>query len=132
MGLAKGKAKNTDAHFVPVADQADLDRLLAASAERPVVLFKHDYACSISVHAYWDMATVPGEVALIDVEQQRAISREVATRLGVVHESPQVIVVRDGQPVYAASHWGISREAVTKAADRTDASASTQGDASPG
>jgi bacillithiol system protein YtxJ len=130
MGIAKGTAKDTNAHFVPVSDQEDLDRLLAASAERPVVLFKHDYACSISVRAYWDMAAVPGEVSLIDVERQRALSQEVAARLGVVHESPQVIVVRDGQPVYAASHWEISRDAVTQAADRTEASADNQGDVS--
>lgn len=125
-----GIAKDTHAHFIPVSNQEDLDRLLAASGEQPVVLFKHDYACSISVRAYWDMAAVPGEVALIDVARQRALSQAVATRLDVKHESPQVIVVRDGQPVYAASHWEISGEAVTHAADRADSSADNQGDAS--
>lgn len=132
MGTAKGTAKDTNAHFIPVSNQEDLDRLLAASAERPVVLFKHDYACSISVRAYWDMAGVPGDVSLIDVERQRALSQEVAARLGVKHESPQVIVVRDGQPVYAASHYGISREAVTRAADRTEATPDNPADASAG
>jgi bacillithiol system protein YtxJ len=131
MGRAKGSVKETNAHFVPVSNQEDLDRLLAASAEQPVVLFKHDFACSISVRAYWNIAAVPGEVALIDVERQRALSQAVAARLGVKHESPQVIVVRDGQPVYAASHWEISWEAVTRAADRAEASAGNQGDASP-
>ncbi len=47
-----GIAKDTHAHFIPVSNQEDLDRLLAASGEQPVVLFKHDYACSISVRAY--------------------------------------------------------------------------------
>jgi bacillithiol system protein YtxJ len=129
MGIAKGTAKDTNAHFIPVSSQEDLDRLLAASAERPLVLFKHDYACSISVRAYWDMAAVPGEVSLIDVERQRALSQDVAARLGVVHESPQVIVVRDGQAVYAASHWEISPEAVTRAAHRAEPGADDKGGA---
>ncbi|MDQ2652906.1 MAG: bacillithiol system redox-active protein YtxJ [Chloroflexota bacterium] len=130
MGIANGTAKDTSANFVPVSTQEDLDRLLTASTEQPVVLFKHDYACSISVRAYWDLAAVPGEVSLIDVERQRALSQEVAARLGVTHESPQVIVVRDGQAVYAASHWEISREAVTRAAGRAEPGADDQGGAS--
>ena len=130
MGRAKGSVTDPNAHFISVSNQEDLDRLLAASAEQPVVLFKHDFACSISVRADWDMAAVPGEVALIDVERQRALSQAMAAQLGVKHESPQVIVLRDGQPVYAASHWEISREAVTHAADRAEASADNQGDAS--
>ncbi len=129
MGMAKGRAKETDAHFVPVSDQEDLDRLLAVSAERPVVLFKHDDDCSISIRAFWDLAAVPGEISLIDVEQHHALSQAVAARLGVEHESPQVIVVRDGRPVYAASHWDISPEAVTHAAGRDEADAPPRSDA---
>ena len=129
MRIVKGQAKNTDAHFVPVADQEDLERLLAESREQPVVLFKHDFACSISVRAYWELAAVPGEVSLIDVEQQHALSQALASQLGVRHESPQVIVVRDGQPVYTASHWEISREAVTRAAGRDESGDSIQQDA---
>ena len=84
------------------------------------MLFKHDYACSISVRAYHDLANVPGDIALIDVERDHALSQSLAARLGVLHESPQVIVVRDGAPVYAASHWNISSGDVTSAAGRSD------------
>jgi bacillithiol system protein YtxJ len=103
-------------HFVPVADRADLDRLFAASAEQPVVLFKHDGACHISAHAYRELAAVPIEVPLIDVGRQQGLAEEVARRTGIAHESPQVIVLRDGRPVYAASHWDITGEAVARAA----------------
>ena len=129
MGMAKGRAKETDAHFVPISTQEELDRLLAASSMQPIVIFKHDYDCSISVRAFWDLAAIPGEVSLIDVEQYHALSQAVAAQLGVEHESPQVIVVRDGQPVYAASHWDISPEAVTHAAGRDEADAAPRSDA---
>lgn len=116
MGIARGTATDPQAHFVPVADQDDLERLFAASSEQPVVLFKHDYSCSISVQAYYELAALPGEIPLIDVERQQALASEVATRMGIAHESPQVIVIRHGRPVYAASHWDITREDVARVA----------------
>ena len=111
-----GTARDPEEHFVPVADRADLDRLFAESAEQPVVLFKHDFACHISANSYRELAAVPGEVPLIDVGRQMGLADEVASRTGIEHESPQVIVLRDGQPVYAASHWDITGEAVARAA----------------
>ena len=116
VGTTRGAAGDAEDHFVPVADQADLDRLLAESAEEPVVLFKHDFACPISANAYRELAAVPGEVSLIDVERQKGLADEVVSRTGIEHESPQVIVLRNGQPIYAASHWDISGEEVARAA----------------
>lgn len=115
MGNPEGTAKKTDEHIVPVSDQEDLERLFAASAEQPVVLFKHEYGCPISAHAYSEIAKVPYEISLIDVARQKALSMDVATRLGVRHESPQVIVLRDWQPVYDSSHWDITRDDVIRA-----------------
>jgi bacillithiol system protein YtxJ len=111
-----GTARDLEEHFIPVGNQADLDRLFAESAERPVILFKHDFACHISANAYRELAAVPGEVPLIDVGRQEGLADEVASRTGIEHESPQVIVLRNGQPVYAASHWNITGEEVTRAA----------------
>ena len=116
MGTAMDTAEAPEGPFVPVADRAGLDRLFAASAERPVVLFKHDFACPISANAYRELAALPGEVPLIDVERQKELAAEVASRTGIEHESPQVIVLRDGRPVYAASLWDITAEDVARAA----------------
>ena len=110
-------ARDPEEHFVPVADRADLDRLFAESVEQPVVLFKHDFACHISANAYRELAAVPGEVPLIDVGRHEGLADEVASRTGIGHESPQVIVLRDGRPVYAASHWDITGEKVARAVE---------------
>jgi len=109
-------ARDPEEHFVPVADQVDLDRLFTESAEQPVVLFKHDFSCHISANAYRELAAVPVEVPLIDVGRQQELADEVAIRTGIEHESPQVIVLRNGRPVYAAAHWDISAEEVARAA----------------
>ena len=109
-------ARDPEEHFVPVADQVDLDRLFTESAEQPVVLFKHDFSCHISANAYRELAAVPVEVPLIDVGRQQELADEVAIRTGIEHESPQVIVLRNGQPVYTASLWHISGKEVARAA----------------
>ena len=109
-------ARDPEEHFVPVADRTELDRLFAESAEQPVVLFKHDFACHISANAYRELASVPGEVPLIDVARQKELADAVASRTGIEHESPQVIVLHNGRPVYAASHWDITAEEVVRAA----------------
>jgi bacillithiol system protein YtxJ len=114
-GTAIGTARDAQDHFVPVVDLADLDRLLAESAEEPVVLFKHDFACPISANAYRELAAIPAEISLIDVERQIGLADEVVNRTGIDHQSPQVIVLRNGQPIYAASHWDISGEEVARA-----------------
>ena len=116
LGTAKGTPRDPEEHFIPVADREDLDQLLAESVEQPVVLFKHDFACPISLNAYRELAAIPCQVPLIDVERQKGLAAEVANRIGIEHESPQVIVVRNGRPIYAASHWDITGEDVARAA----------------
>jgi bacillithiol system protein YtxJ len=114
--MSMSTAGDPEEYFVPVADRTDLDWLFVESAEQLVVLFKHDFACHISANAYRELAAVPGEVALIDAARQEGLAGEVANRTGIEHESPQVIVPRNGQPVYAASHWDINGVEVARAA----------------
>jgi len=102
-------------HFQKVQDLKALQELLEQSTEKPVVIFKHSTTCAISAGAYEQMAGLNGEVALIDVQSARDISREIAMTTGVEHESPQVIIMRNGKPVWHTSHWDITRETVEKA-----------------
>jgi len=102
-------------HFQKIQDLKALQELLEQSTEKPVVIFKHSTTCPISTGAYEQMARLNREVALIDVQSAREISREIAVSTGVEHESPQVIIMRNGKPVWHTSHWDITRETVEKA-----------------
>jgi len=51
-------------------------------------------------------------VYLVDVIAQRPLSREIAARLGIRHESPQVIVLRNGAVAWHGSHSDVSAEAL--------------------
>jgi bacillithiol system protein YtxJ len=61
------------------------------------------------------MEQVDGEVNLVEVQSARSVSKEIATRVGIAHESPQVIVLRRGKAVWNASHFQIKANVVTAA-----------------
>lgn len=98
----------------------DLDRLLERSKANPVLIFKHSTQCSISSEVYEEFlrfAEPAGGLicGLVLVIENRELSDTIASRLGVRHESPQAIVVRDGQPAWNASHWSISADSLRRA-----------------
>lgn len=102
-------------HFVRLIEKSALEEIADRSKSQPVVIFKHSLTCPISAAAYSQMAAYAGEVSLIEVQIARELSREIENRLGVAHESPQVIVLHNGQVVWNASHFAITVDAVTQA-----------------
>ncbi|MEN9337658.1 MAG: hypothetical protein RLZZ500_2645 [Bacteroidota bacterium] len=98
--------------WTPLTDLKELDAMIQASYTQPVLVFKHSTRCSISrmalrqFEADWNLE---GKITpyFLDLLEYRPISNAIAERLGVVHQSPQVIVIKDGLAVYDASHEGI-------------------------
>lgn len=103
------------ARFSPVPDESSLDRWFATSCERPVILFLHDPGCPISARAYRQMSTIDSEIPLVDVRRNHTLSRAIEARTGIRHESPQVIMLDQGQPIWSASHYAITADAVEDA-----------------
>ena len=84
------------------------------------VLLKHGAHCPISRAARGEMQTFADQrpdvvVHLLEVTEHRDLSDYVAERLGVVHESPQLFVLRDGVPVSRAEHFDISARGLEQA-----------------
>jgi len=100
--------------FIRIQDQQSLDRLLAESKVRPILLFKHSNSCGISSRAYREMEKLD-DVNLLEVQTARELSREIATITGVRHETPQVIVLKDGKAVWNASHYDVDAKSVSEA-----------------
>jgi len=113
------EASKQSADFIPVEDTGGLAELFTRSDDAPVVLFKHSTTCPISAHAHREMsrldAGAAGSVALVVVQSARPVSNEIAERTGLRHESPQAIVLRKGRPVWSASHYDITADAVAQA-----------------
>jgi bacillithiol system protein YtxJ len=102
-------------HFVKITETASFEALTERSRDRPTVIFKHSLTCPISSAAYERMEEFDGEVALVEVQRARPLSAEIENRLGVAHESPQVIVLSKQQAVWSASHFAITAAAVAAA-----------------
>jgi bacillithiol system protein YtxJ len=103
--------------FLRIDDRAALDNLITDSKQKPVIVFKHSNACSISSRAYREMEKVQDQVNILEVQSAREVSRELANLTGVRHETPQVIVLRDGKAVWNASHFDVQAGAVAKAVE---------------
>jgi bacillithiol system protein YtxJ len=103
--------------FNPVSGVEAFGDLLEQSRNETIILFNHDPHCPISARAFKQMEQLEGDVMLVDVSRERSLTREIQGKTGVRHESPQVIVLRDGQPTWSASHFAITTDAVQNATD---------------
>jgi bacillithiol system protein YtxJ len=98
----------------PISDVAALEAAIAESCERPVLLFKHSRTCGISCEAFDELQLHLSEAMglaaykLITVQSHRRVSDEASQRLGIRHETPQAILLKDGRPVWNASHFRIT------------------------
>jgi len=101
--------------FFKITSKEELKQLLSNSNNKPVVVFKHSTSCPISSRAYREMEQLDGDVGLVVIQSARDISRELELVTGVRHESPQVIVLKDGKAVWTASHFDVQAGAVEKA-----------------
>ena len=101
--------------FFKIDNKETLDKLITDSKTKPIVIFKHSNACGISASAYREMEKLEDQVNLLEVQSARDVSRELADLTGVRHETPQVIVLKDGKAVWNASHFEVKAGAVRQA-----------------
>lgn len=98
--------------WIPLHSTEQIAPLIAQSQQRPQVIFKHSTRCGTSSLALsrLEKATPPAvaDFYFLDLIRYRALSQELANRFGVVHESPQVLLIRNGICTYTESHLGIS------------------------
>ena len=86
------------------------------SFEQPICIFKHSTRCSISSMAKfrlegdWDFSEDKLKPYLLNVIQNRNLSLQIADDFQVHHESPQLLLIRDGECTYEESHLDISVE----------------------
>lgn len=100
-------------NWVLLDDNSKLLKAIEESFTKDVVIFKHSTTCSISLMAKrrleedWDDLenVIP---YYLDLKSFRSISDEVAERFSIHHESPQILLIRQGECIYDASHFDIT------------------------
>jgi len=99
-------------HHLNSMDQ--LDGIVEESKLKPVAIFKHSTRCGVSrgglktFEKEYDYSDDLIKAYFLDLLAYREISNEIAARFGVHHESPQLIVIQNGNVVYHDSHHSIA------------------------
>lgn len=83
------------------------------------LLFKHSTTCPISAKAFEEFKAYAADgdtpAAIVHVIEDRPVSNQIAEDFGIKHESPQIFLLKDGEPVWNASHWKITRDSIREA-----------------
>jgi len=98
-----------------------LEEVWQTSKEKPTLLFKHSTTCPVSAKAFQEFQTFLQEndeeigAFFVKVRESRPVSNEIAEELGVVHQSPQIILVKDEEAKWDASHMKITVDSIKEA-----------------
>ena len=101
-------------NWIPLTSISQIDEIVERSKEIPCVIFKHSSRCGISAMAKfrlkgdWGFAEGELEAYFLDLISQREVSKAVAKKFSIQHESPQLLVIQDGNCTCHASHLDIS------------------------
>ncbi|AHJ99506.1 bacillithiol system redox-active protein YtxJ [Hymenobacter swuensis] len=98
----------------PLTQSEQLTDIVRESFEQPVIIFKHSTTCSISaaakgkVERQWAGAGLDNaKIYYLDLLRFRPISQEIAQKFSVHHESPQLLLIQNGECTLDSSHMAI-------------------------
>lgn len=103
-------------NWLNLTEESQLDSITIESKAHPVVIFKHSTRCSISAMAKGrlERSQQPENISFyyLDLIKHRNVSNKIAEVYHVYHESPQVLLIKDGECIYDESHNGISMDEI--------------------
>jgi len=119
---------NSPLNWIKLTSEEEVRNLVeVTSKELPCVIFKHSTTCSISSIANHRLSDLKSENAegyqfyYLDLLAYRSVSNYIADYLQVHHESPQVILVKNGEVTYEESHLGITTAELLEQVELADA-----------
>lgn len=101
-----------------ITDLETLDTLTQESYKKPVAILKHSTSCGISrmvlrnFEQEYDLKEEDYNLYFLDLLRYREISNKIASRFNVPHQSPQLIILKEGKVVYDASHSEVKAESL--------------------
>ena len=101
-------------HWIHLTHEDQLQEIVIRSQERSQVIFKYSSRCGLSDIIYRRLQAKccpqSADFYFLDLLTYRKISNMVAEKFGVEHQSPQVLVIRDGECIFEESHMSIDPE----------------------
>ena len=103
-----------------ITNENQLEEIREKSAERPQIIFKHSTRCSISsvAKSRLERSSDPEgmDFYYLDLIRYRSISNKISELFDVHHESPQILLIKNGECIYDESHLSISIDEVKQQA----------------
>ncbi|NER11089.1 bacillithiol system redox-active protein YtxJ [Muriicola jejuensis] len=113
-GNDSSEGSRKEFNWIPLEEEDQLEKITKRSATVPQVIFKNSTTCGISgiVRRTFETqhASVEGkaDMYLLHIQHQRQLSSEVSRLFGIRHESPQLLIIKNGKVVHHTSHGQIS------------------------
>jgi len=113
MGIFSRSSSKTSLPWTEILSVEQLHEVIGTTHEKPVLLFKHSTRCAISSMSLnsfereWTSGNELSGIYFVDLLRNRDVSNEIAVVTGVMHQSPQVIVLKGSEVIYDASHSSI-------------------------
>ena len=99
-------------NWIPLISEDELFAIIEKSKSKPQVIFKHSTRCSISTMAKSRLERSPfpsqADFYCLDILAHRNISNKIAEEFGIAHESPQILIIKNGACTYDESHLAIT------------------------
>jgi len=106
-------------NWTELNSKQQIEEIRTESNSQPVLIFKHSTRCAVSstvlsrLERNWKAEEVaPIKMYYLDLLSHRNVSQDVAESFDVEHESPQVLILKDGNPVYVRSHLAIAYDEI--------------------
>ena len=105
---------SSDIPWISLNTIAQLKEIKEASSSRPQVIFKHSTSCGISrmvlnmFKSSYGLENGQMDLYFLDLLANRDVSNAVASEFGVMHQSPQMLIIKNGVVVIHDSHGAIS------------------------
>ena len=114
-GSEKNKKKNRSLiNWVPLTSKEQLKEIEELSTKKTVAIFKHSTRCGISnvvikrFESSFDASLKNFSIYYLDLLKFREVSDEIAHKFGVIHQSPQLIILKNKEVTAHASHYDIN------------------------
>ena len=115
-GSNSGQTRNVknEVPWIPLVSVGQLEEIVQLSDQKTQIIFKHSTTCGISrmvmntfENAY-DFAKDQVDLYFLDLHGFREVSNETAIRFQIQHQSPQLLIIKEGKLIAHSSHGGIT------------------------
>jgi bacillithiol system protein YtxJ len=101
-------------NWIALTNNKQLEELIVNSSDKPALIFKHSTRCGISrmvlknFEREFDLSVNEIDAYYLDLLNYRDISNDISSKFNIIHQSPQLVVIKGGEVIHHGSHSDIN------------------------